>query len=44
VEVHIGRIEVKVAAPPVAPVAPAPAAPSFDRYRSVRGYADRNWY
>lgn len=44
VEVHIGRIEVKVAPPP--PVRPQPVRRStgFDRYRSVRRYAGRNWY
>jgi len=44
VEVHIGHIEVKVAPPP--PVRPQPIRriTGFDRYRSVRRYAGRNWY
>jgi hypothetical protein len=44
VEVHIGRIEVKVVPPP--PLRPQPVRRStgFDRYRSVRRYAGRNWY
>jgi hypothetical protein len=43
VEVHIGRIEVKVEPPP-AQSAPAPRVTGFDAYGSIRTYADRNWY
>lgn len=44
VEVHIGRIEVKVAPPPVQRPSSPRRSTGFDRYRSVRRYADRNWY
>ena len=43
VEVHIGRIEVKVEPPPAQP-APAPRITGFDAYRGIRTYVDRNWY
>lgn len=44
VEVHIGRIEVKVAPPPLTRPSSPRRSTGFDRYRSVRRYADRNWY